>query len=129
MLSAFAAKFKARSAQVTADLSEYIVQLREEAPYHLVFPAMHLTRNEISDLFQKKLHSAPTDNSEALTLIARRELRLKYLQADLGISGANFGIAETGMISITENEGNARLPDFPECGRPHVRHHLPGRGA
>jgi L-lactate dehydrogenase complex protein LldF len=94
---------------VESDLGEYIVQLREEAPYHLVFPAMHLTRHEISDLFQEKLHSAPTDNPEELTMIARRELRLKYLQADIGISGANFGVAETGMISITENEGNARL--------------------
>jgi L-lactate dehydrogenase complex protein LldF len=94
---------------VESDLGEFIVQLREEAPYHLVFPAMHLTRNEISDVFQKKLHSAPTDSPEELTMIARRELRLKYLQADIGISGVNFGIAETGMISITENEGNARL--------------------
>ncbi|MBV9489652.1 MAG: lactate utilization protein, partial [Verrucomicrobia bacterium] len=94
---------------VESDLGEYIVQLREEAPYHIVFPAMHLTRHEISDLFQNKLHSAPTDNPEELTMIARRALRLKYLQADIGISGANFGIAETGMISITENEGNARL--------------------
>jgi L-lactate dehydrogenase complex protein LldF len=94
---------------VESDLGEYIVQLREEAPYHLVFPAMHLTRHEISDLFQEKLHSSPTDNPEELTMIARRELRVKYLQADIGISGANFGVAETGMISITENEGNARL--------------------
>lgn len=94
---------------VESDLGEFIVQLREEAPYHLVFPAMHLTRTEISDLFHEKLHSAPTDNPEELTMIARRELRLKYLRADIGISGANFGIAETGMISITENEGNARL--------------------
>jgi L-lactate dehydrogenase complex protein LldF len=94
---------------VESDLGEYIVQLREEAPYHLVFPAMHLTRHEISDLFQEKLHSLPTENPEELTMIARRELRMKYLQADIGISGANFGVAETGMISITENEGNARL--------------------
>jgi L-lactate dehydrogenase complex protein LldF len=94
---------------VESDLGEYIVQLREEAPYHLVFPAMHLTRHEISDLFQEKLHSPPTDSPEELTMIARRALRLKYLEADIGISGANFGIAETGMISITENEGNARL--------------------
>src|ERR1700726_375477 len=94
---------------VESDLGEYIVQLREEAPYHLVFPAMHLTRHEISDLFQEKLHSQPTDSPEELTMIARRELRMKYLQADMGISGANFGVAETGMISITENEGNARL--------------------
>jgi L-lactate dehydrogenase complex protein LldF len=94
---------------VESDLGEFIVQLRDEAPYHLVFPAMHLTRGQISDLFQQKLHSAPSENPEDLTMIARRELRLKYLQADIGISGANFGVAETGMISITENEGNARL--------------------
>jgi L-lactate dehydrogenase complex protein LldF len=94
---------------VESDLGEFIVQLRGEAPYHLVFPAMHLTRREISDLFEDKLHSAPSDNPEELTMIARKELRLKYIQADIGISGANFGIAETGMISITENEGNARL--------------------
>jgi L-lactate dehydrogenase complex protein LldF len=94
---------------VESDLGEFIMQLRKEAPYHLVFPAMHLSRREISDLFQEKLHSAPSDNPEELTMIARRELRLKYLQADIGISGANFGIAETGMISITENEGNGRL--------------------
>ncbi len=94
---------------VESDLGEFIMQLRDEAPYHLVFPAMHLTRREISDLFCEKLHSAPTDNPEELTMIARRELRLKYIQADIGISGANFGIAETGMISITENEGNGRL--------------------
>src|SRR5215469_11236844 len=94
---------------VESDLGEFIVQLRQEAPYHIVFPAMHLTRGQISDLFQKKLQSAPSDNPEELTMIARRELRLKYLRADIGITGANFGIAETGMISITENEGNARL--------------------
>jgi L-lactate dehydrogenase complex protein LldF len=94
---------------VESDLGEYIVQLREEAPYHLVFPAMHLTRHEISDLFQEKLRTPPTESPEELTMIARRELRMKYLQADIGLSGANFGIAETGMISITENEGNARL--------------------
>ncbi len=94
---------------VESDLGEYIVQLRHEAPYHIVFPAMHLTRGEISALFEKELGSAPTDNPEELTMIARRALRQKYLTADVGITGANFAIAETGMISITENEGNARL--------------------
>ncbi len=94
---------------VESDLGEFIVQLRHEAPYHLVFPAMHLTRGEISDLFARELGSAPTDNPEELTMIARRVLRQKYIQADVGITGANFAIAETGMISITENEGNARL--------------------
>ncbi len=94
---------------VESDLGEYIVQLREEAPYHIVFPAMHLTRDEISDLFKNKLGSADTSDPEELTMIARDALREKYIQADVGITGANFAIAETGMISITENEGNARL--------------------
>lgn len=94
---------------VESDLGEYIVQLRKEAPYHIVFPAMHLTRGEISELFERELGSAPTDDPEELTMIARRVLREKYISADVGITGANFAIAETGMISITENEGNARL--------------------
>src|SRR3954468_11632553 len=70
---------------------------------------MHLTRGEISELFERELGSTPTDNPEELTMIARRALRDKYVTADVGITGANFAIAETGMISITENEGNARL--------------------
>lgn len=94
---------------VESDLGEYIVQLREEAPYHFVFPAMHLTRQQVSDLFQEKLGTAPTDSPEELTMIARRVLRSKYLEADIGITGANFLVADTGSISITENEGNARL--------------------
>lgn len=94
---------------VESDLGEFIVQLRKEAPYHIVFPAMHLTRKQISDLFQDQLGSEPTNNPEDLTRIARQVMRKKYCEADMGISGANFAIAETGMISITENEGNARL--------------------
>jgi len=107
---------------VESDLGEYIVQLRHEAPYHFVFPAMHLTRGEISDLFTKELGTAPTDSPEELTMIARRVLRDKYITADIGISGANFGIAETGMVSITENEGNARLT----CALPKVHITLMG---
>jgi L-lactate dehydrogenase complex protein LldF len=94
---------------VESDLGEYIVQLRHEEPYHIVFPAMHLTRGDISELFQRELGSAPTNEPEELTMIARRVLRKKYVTADIGFTGANFAIAETGMISITENEGNARL--------------------
>ena len=94
---------------VESDLGEFIVQLRQEPPYHLVFPAMHLTRGEIQQTFQDKLNDAPSDEPEDLTMVARRVMRQKYLQADVGITGANFCIAETGMISITENEGNARL--------------------
>jgi L-lactate dehydrogenase complex protein LldF len=94
---------------VESDLGEFIVQLRHETPYHIVFPSMHLTRGEIKELFQHELGDAPSDNPEELTMVARRALRKKYLTADIGFTGANFAIAETGMISITENEGNARL--------------------
>src|SRR5205085_143157 len=100
---------------VESDLGEFIVQLRKEPPYHIVFPAMHLTRGDISELFSRELGSAPTQNPEDLTMIARRVLRQKYLSADIGLTGANFAIAETGMISITENEGNARLTAAPSC--------------
>jgi len=92
-----------------SDLGEYIVQLRREAPYHFVFPAMHLTRGEIKELFDREVGDVPSDTPEDLTMVARRVMRRKYCEADIGISGANFAIAETGMISITENEGNARL--------------------
>ena len=94
---------------VESDLGEFIVQLRKEPPYHIVFPAMHLSRGDISELFACELGSAPTQCPEDLTMIARRVLRQKYLTADVGFTGANFAIAETGMISVTENEGNARL--------------------
>src|SRR5262249_55631603 len=69
----------------------------------------HLTRGEISDVFSSKLGSAPSQNPEELTMVARHVLRQKYIAADVGFTGANFAVAETGMISITENEGNARL--------------------
>lgn len=94
---------------IESDLGEYIVQLRKEPPYHIVFPAMHLKRGEIKRTFSDHFSGVDTDDPEALTLIARGILRKKYLRADIGLSGANFGVAETGMISITENEGNARL--------------------
>lgn len=94
---------------IESDLGEFIQQLQHEAPYHFVFPCMHLSREEINELFQDKLQSANTTDPEELTMIARRWLRDKYLEADVGITGANFIVAETGMISITENEGNARL--------------------
>src|ERR1700744_3313319 len=94
---------------VESDLGEFIVQLRKETPYHIVFPAMHLTRGDIKELFDRELKSNSSDSPEELTMVARRVLRQKYIQADIGFTGANFAIAETGMISITENEGNARL--------------------
>lgn len=94
---------------VESDLGEYIVQLRKEPPFHFVFPAMHLKRDAVSAIFEERLGSEASDDPEELTMIARRALRGTYCRADIGITGANFAIAETGMISITENEGNARL--------------------
>jgi L-lactate dehydrogenase complex protein LldF len=94
---------------VESDLGEFIVQLRHEAPFHVVFPSMHLTRGEIRHLFQSALGDTPSDDPQELAMVAKRVLRKKYLAADVGITGANFAIAETGMVSITENEGNARL--------------------
>ncbi|MGV3531540.1 MAG: LutB/LldF family L-lactate oxidation iron-sulfur protein [Chthoniobacteraceae bacterium] len=94
---------------VESDLGEYIQQLLGEPPYHFVFPCMHLKREEISALFERELGTEKTDSPEELTMIARRVLRRTYIEAEMGISGANFIVADTGMISITENEGNARL--------------------
>jgi L-lactate dehydrogenase complex protein LldF len=94
---------------VESDLGEFIVQLRHETPYHIVFPSMHLRRGEIRELFQRELGDAPSDSPEELTMVARRFMRQRYITADVGFTGANFAIAETGMISITENEGNSRL--------------------
>jgi L-lactate dehydrogenase complex protein LldF len=94
---------------VESDLGEFIQQLRGEPPYHFVFPCMHVRRDEISSLFTQHLGTPPTDSPEELTMIARRHMRRLYVEADVGITGANFLVAETGQISITENEGNARL--------------------
>ncbi len=94
---------------IESDLGEFIQQLRKEPPYHFVFPSMHLSRQEVNQTFQKELGSPSVETPEELTMIARGVMREKYCRAEMGITGANFAIAETGMISITENEGNARL--------------------
>jgi L-lactate dehydrogenase complex protein LldF len=94
---------------VETDLGEYICQIRGEHPYHIVTPVMHLTKADIARTFQEKLGTPLTDNAEELTMIARARLRHEFVTADMGITGGNFAIADTGMIAITENEGNARL--------------------
>ena len=100
---------------IETDLGEYIVQLAGQKPYHIVTPAMHMSRQDISELFEKKLGIPYTDDPQELTLTARRILREKYLEAEVGVSGANFIIADVGGIAVTENEGNARLcTTFPK---------------
>jgi L-lactate dehydrogenase complex protein LldF len=106
-LNKFLAKNNIES--VETDLGEYIQQLDEEPPYHIVTPAMHKSKEDVARLFAKKLGTAPNLNPSQLTLIAREKLREKYRQAQIGITGANFIIADEGAIAITENEGNGRL--------------------
>lgn len=94
---------------VETDLGEYIVQLAGQKPYHIVTPAMHMSKKDISELFADKLGIPRTDDATELTLTARRLLRQRYTTADIGITGGNFLIADVGGIALTENEGNARL--------------------
>jgi L-lactate dehydrogenase complex protein LldF len=94
---------------VETDLGEYIQQLDGEPPYHIVTPAMHKSKEDVAKLFSEKLGTDPKATPQQLTLIARKILREKYVQAEVGVTGANFIIADIGGIAITENEGNARL--------------------
>jgi L-lactate dehydrogenase complex protein LldF len=94
---------------VETDLGEYILQLAHERPYHIVAPALHKTRYDVAAIFEKELHVAYETVPEKLSQIARGVLRQKFLDAGIGISGANFLVADSGAIAIVENEGNARL--------------------
>lgn len=97
------------------DLGEYIQQLDGEPPYHIVTPAMHKSKEDIAKLFSEKLGVPEGLSPQQLTLVAREKLRKKYVEAEVGVTGANFLIADTGSISVTENEGNGRLSaSFPK---------------
>src|SRR5262249_53076021 len=91
------------------DLGEYIVQLRHELPYHIVTPAMHLNRKQIGDLFRRELEPDVSDDPTELMAAARRKLRQAFFSAEMGISGANFLVADVGAVAISTNEGNGRL--------------------
>ncbi len=94
---------------VETDLGEYIQQLDGESPYHIVTPAMHKSKEDVAKLFYEKLNTAPNLTPQQLTTVARDNLRKKYVEAEIGITGANFIISDIGGIAISENEGNARL--------------------
>jgi L-lactate dehydrogenase complex protein LldF len=94
---------------VETDLGEYIIQLAHQRPYHIVAPALHMTRYDVADVFTKKLGIEREVVPESQTMIARRVLREKFLAADIGITGANFLVADSGAVVVVENEGNARL--------------------
>lgn len=94
---------------VETDLGEFIVQLRKERPSHIITPAAHLKREQVAQLFHEKLNIEYTEDIPTLTATARKILREVFLTADVGISGVNFGVAETGNICVVSNEGNARM--------------------
>ncbi|MDQ6844175.1 MAG: LutB/LldF family L-lactate oxidation iron-sulfur protein [Bacteroidota bacterium] len=94
---------------VESDLGEYIQQLDGEAPYHIVTPAMHKSKEDVAKVFEDKLGTPSKLSPEEVTMVARDKLREKFTQAEIGITGANFIISDIGAIAVTENEGNGRL--------------------
>ena len=96
--------------RVETDLAEHVIQLAGDPPSHIVWPALHKTREEVATLFRAR-HATPpnSDDAEAMVRSARRELRQRFLDADVGISGANFLLADSGAVCTVTNEGNAEL--------------------
>jgi len=94
---------------IETDLGEYIVQLRGEKPSHIITPAIHLSKEDIGKTFSDRLNIAYTPQPEQLTAVARERLRSIFLTAEMGITGVNFAIAETGTLVLVENEGNGRM--------------------
>ncbi len=94
---------------VETDLGEYILQISDDAPSHIIAPAIHKRKVDISKLFSEKFGVPEYDDPQQLTKIARAKLRREFITADMGISGVNLAAADTGTIAIVENEGNARL--------------------
>jgi L-lactate dehydrogenase complex protein LldF len=94
---------------VESDLGEFIIQLAGEPPSHIIAPAVHKTREDVSLLFERKLGEPRTDSIPALVAIARKHLRARFLSAGMGVSGANFLVADTGSVVLVTNEGNGRM--------------------
>ncbi len=94
---------------VETDLGEWIIQLRNEGPSHMVMPAIHLSRNQVSELFTQVTGKRQGTEIKDLVGVARRELRRKFTEGDMGITGANFAIAGSATLGLVTNEGNARL--------------------
>ena len=93
-----------------SDLGEYIIQLDGETPSHIIMPAIHKNKNQIARQFSQKIKDAKyTEDVDELTAMARKVLRQKFLEADAGLSGVNFAVAETGTLCLVENEGNGRM--------------------
>jgi len=94
---------------IESDLGEYIIQLAKEMPSHIIVPAIHKNRKQVAELFSKAAGVPMPEDTKELTKFARKVLREKFLQADIGLTGCNFAVAETGSVVLVSNEGNARL--------------------
>ena len=95
---------------IETDLGEFIIQLNGEKPSHIIVPAIHKNKKQIAQIFHKKISDTPyTEDVEALNAIARKTLRQKFFEAQVGLSGVNFAVAETGTLCLVENEGNGRM--------------------
>jgi len=94
---------------VETDLGEYIVQLRGERPAHIITPAVHLSRGDVAQTFTEKLGVPYNEDIPSMTAIAREVLRQVFIQADIGLTGVNFGVAESGTLCLLTNEGNGRM--------------------
>jgi L-lactate dehydrogenase complex protein LldF len=94
---------------IETDLGEYIIQLAHEKPSHIIAPAIHKTKGQVAELFSRALDGHFAADPEVLTAVARKALRQKFLQADMGITGANFAVADTGTLVLVTNEGNGRM--------------------
>ena len=94
---------------VETDLGEYLVQLAGQTPYHIIVPAIHMSKSDVNEIFHENLGTDPNASVEELANAARVELRDKFIQADMGITGANFLVAETGTLVLVTNEGNGRM--------------------
>ncbi|MGQ0828505.1 MAG: LutB/LldF family L-lactate oxidation iron-sulfur protein [Bacteroidota bacterium] len=100
---------------IETDLGEYIVQLRKEPPYHIVTPAMHLSKEDVAQTFNEKKGTPLDYTPEQVTNFVRKELRARYSKAEVGVSGGNFLIADIGAVATTENEGNGLMSmSFPK---------------
>jgi L-lactate dehydrogenase complex protein LldF len=94
---------------IETDLGEFVVQIAHDTPSHIIMPIMHKTREQVRDLFVEHLGIVPSDDPATLAAAARVHLRQQFLTADMGITGANFAIAETGTLCMVTNEGNGRM--------------------
>ena len=97
------------STVIETDLGEYIIQIAGEPPSHIIVPAMHKTRQQVADLFEPIAGHALTSDTPTLTRFVRNQMRERFLQGDIGITGCNFAVANTGSIVMVTNEGNGRM--------------------